>query len=181
MEINQTVFYTLHSLAHQSVFLDWLIVFSANLFGMIMIGIAIFFLSFHTDGVFDYKKPFLQMKNKIREIFSIFISGVFAWVVATVIKYIVVSPRPFLFFEDVKPLFLHGGMESFPSGHATFFSAIAVALYLKHKNIGILYILVAIIISLARVIAGVHFPVDILAGWILGAIIAIVFHKIFKK
>lgn len=179
--MNHQIFFSLHSLAHQSVFLDWLIVFSANLFGIIMIFFAGIFLFFHTDGIFDYKKPFLQIKNKIKEISLIFLSGVSAWFIATIIKYFVFTPRPFIFFENVKPLFLHGGYDSFPSGHATFFSALAISLFLRHKRIGILYIIIALIISLARVASGVHFPIDILIGWILGTIIALIFNCIFIK
>ncbi len=179
--MNNEIFFFFFFLAHQSIFSDWLIIFSAILFGNMMVFVAIIFLFFHIDGSFDYKKPFLQLSNKIKEIFFVFISGAVAWTVATILKSFIFTLRPFLYFDNVKPLFLHGGFESFPSGHATFFSALAVSLFLKHKQIGILYIVVALIISLARVASGVHFPIDILAGWILGTTIALIFNYIFKK
>jgi len=179
--MNHTIFFLLHSLSHQSLFLDWLIVFCSNLFGIIMLVIACIFLFFHTDGVFNYKKPFSQLGNKIKEISLVFFSGIVAWIIATVIKYFIFAPRPFILIENLKPLFLHGSYDSFPSGHATFFSAIAVALFLRHKRIGFLYILVALIISLARIISGIHFPIDIMAGWIIGTTIALIFSRIFKK
>lgn len=146
-----------------------------------MIFMAVVFLIFHTDGVFDYRTPFLQLKNKIKEIFFIFFSGVFAWVLATVLKSFIFSPRPFMLFEEVRPLFLHGGLESFPSGHAVFFSALAMSLSFVHKRVGISYFIVALIVGLARVVSGIHFPLDILAGYILGIIIAIIFNFILKK
>jgi len=179
--MNDTIFFYLYSLAHQSAFLDWLIVFSANTFGYIMIFIAIVFLIFHTDGVFDYRTPFLQLKNKLKEISFVFITSISAWIIATIIKSLILSPRPFILFENVKPLFFHGGFDSFPSGHAMFFSALALSLYFIHKRIGLLYILVALIIGLARVASGVHFPIDILFGYILGLIIAFIFKHIFIK
>jgi undecaprenyl-diphosphatase len=179
--MNQEIFFKLHSLAHQSVFLDWLIVFSADLFGIIMVILAGIFLFFHTDGVFDYRKPFLQFWSKVREISLVFFSALSAYVLANIIKYFISTPRPFILFENVKPLFLHGGMDSFPSGHATFFSALAVSLFLRHRRIGIYFIIVALIVSLARVASGIHFPIDILAGWILGTAIALIFNQIFKK
>lgn len=179
--MNNEIFFKLYSLAHQSIFLDWIIVFSANKFGIFMIIFAVLFLFFHIDGVFDYKRPFLQLKNKIKEISFILFSSFFAWVIATILKYFIFSPRPFLYFENVRPLFLHGGFDSFPSGHATFFSALAISLFLRHKRIGIIYIFVTLIVSLARVASGVHFPIDILAGWILGTLIALIFNLIFKK
>lgn len=179
--MNSKIFFDFYSLTHQSNFLDWLIVFSANNFGYIMVFLAVIFLIFHTDGVFDYRTPFLQLKNKIKEVFLIFFSGVFAWILATILKSFILSPRPFIFFQEVRPLFLHGGLESFPSGHAVFFGALAMSLYFVHKRMGLMYFIVALIVGLARVASGVHFPIDIFIGYILGIIIAIIFRLIFNK
>jgi membrane-associated phospholipid phosphatase len=179
--MNNFLFFQLYSLAHQSVFSDWLIVFSANDFGYIMIFLAVMFLIFHTDGVFNYRTPFLQIKNKIKEGFFVFSAGIFAYIFANFLKLFIFSPRPFLLFQEVKPLFLHGGVDSFPSGHAVFFSALAMSLFFIHKRMGVLYFVVALIVGLARVASGVHFSLDIFAGYILGIIIAIIFNFIFKK
>ncbi|MBK5215868.1 MAG: phosphatase PAP2 family protein [Candidatus Pacebacteria bacterium] len=179
--MNNTIFDSLYSLAHRSIFLDWVIVFCANNFGYIMIFLAVMFLILHTDGVFDYRAPFLQLKNKFKEVTFVFVTGMSAWIISTIIKSLIVTPRPFILFENVKPLFLHGGMESFPSGHAVFFSAFAMSLYFVHKRMGLMYFVVALIVSFARVAAGVHFPIDILAGSILGVTIAIIFNSIYKK
>ena len=179
--MNDYLFFSLYSLAHRSSFLDWLIVFSANNFGYIMILLAVIFLIFHTDEIFDYRTPFLQFKNKFKEIFLVFSSSIIAWVIATILKAIISTPRPFIVFENIKPLFLHGGLDSFPSGHAMFFGALAMSLYFVHKRIGTFYIIIALIVGLARIIAGIHFPVDIFFGYIFGIIIAIIFNLIFKK
>ncbi|MFA6515337.1 MAG: phosphatase PAP2 family protein [Candidatus Paceibacterota bacterium] len=179
--MNTYLFYLIYSLAHQSVTLDWLIVFSANTFGYIMVFIAFIFLFFHTDGVFDYRTPFLQFKNKIKEIVLVFSSSLFAWIIVTIVKFFILSPRPFIFFENVKPLFLYGGMDSFPSGHAMFFGALAMSLYFIHKRMGYLFFVVALIVGIARIASGVHFPIDILVGYILGIIIAYIFKLIFYK
>lgn len=179
--INNYIFFSLYSLAHQSVFLDWLLIFAANGFGYMMVTLLFIYLIFHTDGVFNYRTPFLQFKNKFKEVAFVFSSAIVAYISEYILKSLMPSPRPFLFFENVKPLFLHGGMDSFPSGHAMFFGALAVSLYFVHKRMGYFYIVVALIIGLARVASGVHFPIDILVGYILGAIIAIIFKLIFKK
>jgi len=179
--MNNEIFFSLYSLAHQSVFLDWLLIFTANGFGYMMVFLAFIYLIFHTDGVFNYRTPFLQFKNKFKEVALIFSASISAWIIATIIKLFILSPRPFILFENIKPLFLHGGMDSFPSGHAMFFGALAVSLYFVHKRMEYLYIVVALLIGLARVASGVHFPIDILVGYILGAIIAIIFNLIFKR
>lgn len=179
--MNNIIFLNLYSLAHQSINLDWLIVFCANNFGYIMVFIAFIFLIFHTDGIFDYRAPFLQLKNKIRELAFVFSSALSAWIIATIIKSFISSPRPFIFFENVKPLFFHGGMDSFPSGHAMFFGALAMSLFFIHKRMGYMYFIVALIVGFSRVASGVHFPIDILIGYILGIIIAYIFKFVFRK
>ena len=60
---------------------------------------------------------------------------------------------------------------SFPSGHATFFFALATALYLYNKKWGTGFFVGAILITLARVIAGVHYPSDILGGALIGILV----------
>lgn len=179
--INNYIFFSLYSLAHQSTFLDWLIVFAANDFGYIMVFIVLVFLVFHMDGVFDFRTPFLQFKNKFKEISFVMITSLSAWGIATIAKSFIFSPRPFLLFDNVKPLFLHGGVESFPSGHAMFFSALAMSLYFIHKRMGVLYFIVALIVGTARVVAGIHHPRDIFFGYIFGVAIALIFKLIFKK
>lgn len=181
MPLNIYLFNLIFSLAHRSNFLDWLIVFCANDFGYIMILLALVYVIFYTSGTFDYRTPFLQIKNKIKEVIFVFSPAVIAYVVEYVLKSLMPSPRPFLYFENLKPLFVHGGMDSFPSGHAMFFGALAVSLYFFNKKLGYLYFIVALIIGLARVASGIHFPVDIFFGYIFGIIIAVIFKLVFIK
>ncbi|MFC4143043.1 phosphatase PAP2 family protein [Pedobacter mendelii] len=74
---------------------------------------------------------------------------------------------------------------SFPSAHATNHFAIAVFLicifYRRWKPILPIGIFWAVIISFAQVYVGVHYPVDVTAGALLGIIIGFVCSKIFKK
>lgn len=179
--MNETMFFYLYSLAHQSVFLDWLIIFCANVLGNITIVVVAIFLIFHKDGKFNYKIPFHQLKNKIKEISLVFSVSFLSWIIANILKHYIFSPRPFMFFEKVHPLFVHGGLDSFPSGHAMFFSALATSVFFIHKRVGFLLFVVALIVSLARVASGIHFPLDIFAGWILGLGIALLFNIIFRK
>jgi len=44
-----------------------------------------------------------------------------------------------------------------------------------------LFIFFAIIIGLARIISGIHFPVDILLGYLLGVAIVIIFNFVSNK
>jgi len=179
--MNNIIFLKIFSLAHQSPFLDWLIVFCAETFGYIMVVVAFIYLLIHIDGVFNYKQPFLQLINKFKELFLVFFTSIFAWILAEILKHFIVSPRPFLYFQNLTPLFVQGGMDSFPSGHAMFFSALAMSLYFIHKRLGIIFIFVALIVGFARIASGVHFPIDVFTGYILGSVIALIFNLIFRK
>jgi undecaprenyl-diphosphatase len=66
---------------------------------------------------------------------------------------------------------------SFPSGHAAFYSAIAFYILLKDKKLGIFALICAFLISVSRVFVGVHWPIDIVAGFIVGLISALIVDK----
>ncbi|MBO9672368.1 MAG: phosphatase PAP2 family protein [Sphingobacteriaceae bacterium] len=74
---------------------------------------------------------------------------------------------------------------SFPSAHATNHFAIAVFLicifYSKWKPILPIGLFWAFIISFAQVYVGVHYPVDVTTGALLGITIGIICSRIFKK
>lgn len=102
-----------------------------------------------------------------RKIAVISLTGIIAWTIAAIAKDIFLVPRPYMTLA-IEPLFRLGTLDSFPSGHATFFAAVSVAVYHYHRNLGALFVLATVLIGLARIIAGVHYPFDILAGFILG-------------
>jgi membrane-associated phospholipid phosphatase len=177
--MNNLIFFFFYNLVHQSIFFDWLAIFFAQTFPNIVILLSIIFLLYHHD-VITFKKryddkgiwdSFRILKQKWKEIVLVFFSGIFAWSIATVLKIIFHTPRPYLTLENVVPL-LDKTDFSFPSGHATFFMALGVAIFLSHKKAGYYFIIFALIIGIARIIAGVHFPVDIFVGFVLGALIA---------
>lgn len=74
-----------------------------------------------------------------------------------------------------------GGKWSFPSTHASNHMAIALSIVLvkifPQKWINILWILWAISIGFAQIYVGVHYPSDILAGFVLGVAIAFFNYK----
>ena len=76
-----------------------------------------------------------------------------------------------------------GGGESFPSSHATNHFAIAVFLiclfYKKWKPILPIGIIWAALICFAQVYVGVHYPIDVIAGAFLGALIGYLCSKLF--
>ena len=49
-----------------------------------------------------------------------------------------------------------------------------------NKKVGYFYIMGAILIGLARIASGVHFPIDIIFGYIIGIAVTLIFSLIFK-
>lgn len=164
--MNETIFYFFYNFAHQSVSLDWLIVFCAQTFPYIVIMLAGIFLLFHHE-IFRAQNPFQVLMQKYREILIVFFSAGIAVVLAKLFKLLFHTIRPFELLPQVQSLFFESDY-AFPSGHATFFMALAFAIYFSHKKIGYVFMFLALIIGLARVVAGVHFPIDILGGFLLG-------------
>ena len=56
----------------------------------------------------------------------------------------------------------------FPSDHATGAFAIAFALVLRDRMVGIVALALAVVLSFGRVALGVHYPSDVFAGAVLG-------------
>jgi len=59
--------------------------------------------------------------------------------------------------------------------------ALAFAIFLTHKKVGYWFMFFALLIGIARIIVGVHFPIDILGGFILGALIAYLVRFVYDK
>jgi undecaprenyl-diphosphatase len=67
----------------------------------------------------------------------------------------------------------HAADPGFPSDHATAAFAIAVALLLRDRRWGVPVLLAAAVLAVARVGGGVHYPSDVAAGALLGALVAV--------
>ena len=164
--MNTELFYTLYTLAHRSVSFDTFIIFMAQYFPYVVIILAGAFLVFHHD-ILTSQNPIRALARKWREIIIVFFSGIVGWGLASVLKLVIHTPRPFVALSGVHALIPETGF-AFPSGHATFFMALAVGIFMSHRKAGIFFIIAAVLIGVARIIAGVHFPIDILGGFILG-------------
>jgi undecaprenyl-diphosphatase len=84
-------------------------------------------------------------------------------------------PRPYEAHPGDAHLFVPASHDpSFPSDHATAAFAIAVAIFLRHRKAGIVALAMAALLSLSRVVVGVHYPSDVLAGAAIGTLAALV-------
>lgn len=114
---------------------------------------------------------FLKMRREA-VLFAMTVAG--GWLANTAVKMLVGRERP-----QIVPHLMEAGGESFPSGHsfnaAVVYIAIALAFAAFSRGHAVRYTLVAsamilsALIAWSRVLLGVHFPSDVIAGWLGGA------------
>lgn len=108
--------------------------------------------------------------GKIRKetVLHALVASLVAWVIAQVIKKIIPIARPFAVNGgEILTLTLPSD-NAFPSGHAALAFALATTIWLHDRKIGWLYLILAAVVGAARVLANVHYPVDILGGSMVG-------------
>ncbi len=165
------LFYLFNNLAEQSRIFDTLVVFLAEYFQYFLIAIFLILLFFSR-----YAK-----REKLRLFWVTVISIIVARLgVTEFIRFFYQRPRPFVTYQVHR--LLSENEWSFPSGHSAFFFAMATAIYLYNKKWGIGFFLAAVLMNISRIIAGVHYPSDILGGAVVGIAVAyIVFYFAKRK
>ena len=161
MTFDIQLFYLLNNLAGQSLFLDNVIVFLASYLAYMLVTVFLILIFFS-----HYQK---------REKWEIFLVTVISSIVARfgiteLIRFFYHRPRPFSMLEAHQ--LLSNGEWSFPSGHAAFFFAMATAVYLYNKKWGIGFFIAATLMAVSRVVAGIHYPSDIVGGALIGILVA---------
>lgn len=168
MDLNQKVFYALNSLAGQSPVLDSVIVFAARALPWILIAIVVVYF------VFLHRHLVRLAMVAFTTLFSILASDLLK-------NAIFRHPRPFAALPDVIQLIQISPYDSFPSGHATAFAALATGMFIYDKRLGSFFILGALVVGAARVAAGIHYPIDILTGYLIGFAITFFSYKLWRR
>ncbi|MFZ4548352.1 MAG: phosphatase PAP2 family protein [Bacteroidales bacterium] len=143
-----------------------------------------------TAGYFAFGFPLLALlisifnKNKVlrHNAFKIVIPVAISAIVANILKYSYDLPRPYEIYPFIEKLSV-GGSPSFPSGHTADAFAFAVGLSLIYPKwyIFIPSLLWATLIGYSRMVLGVHFPSDVLAGAIIGTVCTLICFWLGKR
>lgn len=120
---------------------------------------------------------------KLRKI-SIYMasSAITCAIISNILKHSIGRVRPFILYDYVEKL-SSGGSPSFPSGHTADAFVFATALILVHPKWYTIAAAVtwATLAGYSRIHLGVHYPTDVIAGAILGALSALLIKKAFTK
>lgn len=125
----------------------------------------------------------LMCFKKTRKIgFYVMIAGGFTWVFNDLIlKEIIRRDRPFVTYPELENMCKLAG-ESLPdgysmfSGHSSTAMAVAVAIMFFSKKWGSVAVVVAFFIGVSRLILCVHYPTDVLGGFVIGIVLSIGLH-----
>lgn len=168
--MDQLLFEKIYSLARHSICLDSLVIFLANSLVIILPASLLLFI--------------ILSKNRRREIIMLIAAAAACilsrGIIVSLIRLAWHRPRPFIVL-NLTPLINYGDKASFPSGHASFLFALALAVWFFHKRWGWFYLGLAVLGSLARIYIGIHWPSDILFGTIIGLLSACLVYQLFKK
>jgi undecaprenyl-diphosphatase len=161
--IDTGLFYFINGFAGKYAWLDAFAIFLAKYLPYCLVAVLFVFL------IKDWKK----YRFMIIEASG---SALFGGIFVEIIRFLHPRIRP-LFYQGVNDLISHSASSAFPSGHATIFFAISTVVYINNKTAGIWFFIASFLMAIARVFTGLHWPLDIAAGMIVGVLSGLVVHK----
>jgi len=166
IEIDKQAFFKLNSIIGHNSAIDF-IVNSIAIYTVYLV--PVFMLYFWFASSEKIKKNLL----------TFFFSAIISWqVIGAYLGKWINRPRPFD-YSGVKEIAFHLPSYSFPSDHALFLAFTTTYMYLLgYKKIANISFAATILVSLSRVTGGLHWPSDIIAGWIFGIILAYLFYSL---
>ena len=169
MTWNTALFKFVFSFAHRSFLLDSFGVFLAEYLPYFLGAAALLFLFAEKNG---RRRWFYFAEMALSLILS-------RGLVTELIRFFYHHSRPFQVF-GFEPLVQETLNNSFPSGHAAFLFALAGVFLFLNRRWGWYFILFALVNGLARVFCGVHWPLDIFGGAVIGILCGTIVHKLLE-
>jgi len=163
------IFQFFHNFAGRYAFLDSVGIFFAKYLPYLMVIALIIFL-LKQKGWQNQIYLFIQMA-----LAAILSRGLFT----EIIRFLYNRERPFSAL-GFQPL-ISDSHPSFPSGHMTFYFALALVIFYVNRRWGRWFLILTILVGLARIFVGVHWPSDILGGIAVAIISFLIITKLLKK
>lgn len=111
---------------------------------------------------------FLSFRNDIYEGMTVFFSLAIPFFVVSFVRALFDAPRPYEVYDFYKERPKERDGKSFPSRHAYSALAIATLSYSYFIPLGIALSVFALVLCVSRVLLGIHFIRDVVAGGLIG-------------
>jgi undecaprenyl-diphosphatase len=99
---------------------------------------------------------------------------------STFLKHIFERIRPCKVLENIRLLVRCGSGYSFPSSHATNISAAFTLFIYFYRKYTAIWLSIILLIGFSRIYVGVHYPLDVFGGFIVGSVISLFIISIFN-
>ncbi len=112
----------------------------------------------------------------------IFAGGALAYVLTEILKRLVMRPRPFVILPDVHVREAIAPGYGFPSGHTALATTISLLIFLNlPKRWRWLAIIWFGLVGLSRIYLGVHAPLDVVGGFLIGCMVVLTIMVVQRK
>lgn len=182
LEWNSQLFDTLHMFSNNFTF--WILADFPIFFLPVFLGwlwlYHTFFQKKSSPTLFSrFKKKDSQKTDMRIHLLHIFYACIVGLVFSYFIKFFIDIDRPESYLEQTGNLIMSNiPAKSFPSDHATVSFAFTISLlFAGFKKVWYIFLPFVIIMNISRIIVWVHWPLDILAGSVVGITAAIITFK----
>ncbi len=128
------------------------------------------------DGIFWYGLMFaillLDNSNGLLPVLRMALTGICGTLLYKWLKAKTLRPRPYQVRQEINMAAMPLDKFSFPSGHtlhAVLFSVIALSYY---PQLSVVLLPFTVMVALSRMILGLHYPSDVIAGALIGSALA---------
>ncbi len=163
---NTSLFFLIFGLSKHSSFADYLMIFGAEF---------LIYLTFVLLFLFAFKGSAPERKALLLSLISMPI----VVILIKLIHIFIVVPRPFVDNEILPLVNLHSDA-SFPSRHTSIMSAVAFSYVFTKSKWAPLFIIFMLWVGISRIYVGVHYPIDIVGGILVGLVSAVFARQIAR-
>jgi undecaprenyl-diphosphatase len=153
---NTSLFQFIHHFSGRWAFLDYLAIFFAEWLPYLLVLAFLVLVLYQTTS---RGRLYLFIEGTLAVILS-------RGIITTAIQFFYYHARPFVVY-GISPLINESG-SSFPSAHAAIFFALAMTVWFANHKWGWWFFVLATLMGIARIYAGVHWPLDVIGGAVIG-------------